>query len=182
MIQLTCTFSIDNHWRYGSLICITTLLIHVRSSISPQSCIAYTLGVLQSCTLSISTGHVIPLSCTIPIDYHSRYCTVLLALCLNVIDNSYQGAITNWSYNQIEFSGDEIIEIMKRNWLNLSHFANYLSKSTAHMVCCEQLFETGKRLLPKFSKYKFGGKLRPTNTVAQRSYRAIPENRANGVI
>ena len=36
------------------------------------------------------------------------------------MDNSNQGAIPNWSHNQIEYNGDEIIEIMNRNWLNLA--------------------------------------------------------------
>ena len=47
---------------------------------------------------------------------------------------------------------------------------------------CELMFDAEKRLLPEFSKYKFGGQLRPTNTVARRSFRAIPGNRANEVV
>ena len=50
------------------------------------------------------------------------------------------------------------------------------------MVCSEQLVDARKRLLPEFSKYKFGGQLRPTNMVARWSFRAIPGNRANGVV
>ena len=37
-----------------------------------------------------------------------------------VIDNSNQGAIPKWSYKQIEYNGEEIIEIMNRYWLNLT--------------------------------------------------------------
>ena len=52
------------------------------SSISPQSCIAYTVEILQSHTMSISTGHVIPLFCTISIDCHSRYCSLICIMSL----------------------------------------------------------------------------------------------------
>ena len=51
--------------------------------------------------------------------------------------------------------------------LSDSHFAERLSKSRANSVCSEQLVDGGKRLLPEFSKYKFGGQLRPTNMVAR---------------
>ena len=64
----------------------------------------------------------------------------------------------------------------------MSYFPEHLSKSRAHRVCSEQLFDAGKRLLSDFSKYKFGGQLRHTNMVARRSFRAIPGNRANGVV
>ena len=50
------------------------------------------------------------------------------------------------------------------------------------MVCCDQLFDAGKSLLPEFSKYKLSGQLRPINAVARRSFRAIPGNRANGAV
>ena len=65
-------FPLINHWRYGSLICITTLIIHVRvqRGILP---VLYGLHSRDSAVVSISTGHVIPLSCTISMDYHSRY-------------------------------------------------------------------------------------------------------------
>ena len=35
-----------------------------------------------------------------------------------VIDDSYQGSIINWSYNQSKYSGDEIIEIMNKSIFN----------------------------------------------------------------
>ena len=63
-----------------------------------------------------------------------------------------------------------------------SHFKNYLSKSRAHTVCCEKLFDAGKRLLPEFLKYKFGGQLQPTNTIARQSFQAISGNQTNGVV
>ena len=57
-----------------------------------------------------------------------------------------------------------------------------LSKPRSHRVCSEQLVDARKRLLPEFSKYKFGGQLQPTNMVARWSFRASPGNRANGVV
>ena len=57
-----------------------------------------------------------------------------------------------------------------------------LSKLRSHRVCSEQLVDARKRLLPEFSKYKFGGQLWPTNMVARWSFRAILGNRANGVV
>ena len=45
----------------------------------------------------------------------------------------------------------------------------------------KQLFDARKPLLPDFSKYKLVGQLQPTNTVARRSFRAIPGNRTYGV-
>ena len=145
------------------------------SSISPKSLIDYTVEILWSCTMPIST--VLYYIYWLPFKILQSYLHY-------VIDNSNQGVIPNWSYNQIEYSGGEFIEITNRKKLiDLdSHFADYLSKSRAHRVYRELMFDAEKRLLPEFSKYRFGGQLRPTNTVARRSFRAIPGNRANGVV
>ena len=57
-----------------------------------------------------------------------------------------------------------------------------VSLPTYICVTRPQWVNAGKRLLPEISKYKFGRQLRPTNTFARRSFRAIPGNRANGVV
>ena len=53
-------------------------------------------------------------------------------------------------------------------------------KIKEHIGCA--MFDARKRLLPEFSKWKFGGQLLPTNMIARWSFRAIPGNRANGVV
>ena len=127
------------------------------SSISPQSCIACTVEILQSCTMPIST-----------VLYHIYWLPfeILQSYLHYVIDNSNQGVIPNWSYNQIEYNGDEIIEITNRNRLTWIVTLQITSQTLwrAHRLYCELMFDAEKRLLPEFSKYKFGGQLRPTNT------------------
>ena len=88
---------------------------------------------------------------------------------------------------RVQYLIDHIIQVSRvemeslRPWtkadstLSDSYFAEHLSQSRAHRV------DAGKRLLPEFSKYGFGGQLRPIN-VTRRSFRAIPGNRANGVV
>ena len=70
MILLTCTISINNHWKNKQF------YLHNDTNHPDQSCIAYTVDSLQSYTMFISRGPVIPLPCTISIDNHSRYCSV----------------------------------------------------------------------------------------------------------
>ena len=61
------------------------------SSISPQSCSVYIVETMQSCTMSISTGHAIPLFCTtISIDYHSRYCRLICIILSLIIQTRVQ--------------------------------------------------------------------------------------------
>ena len=57
-----------------------------------------------------------------------------------------------------------------------------LNQERIRCAVSEKLVDAWKCLLPEFSKYEFGGQLRPTNMVARRSFRAIPDNRANGVV
>ena len=129
--------------------------------------------------MSISTGPVIPLSCIISINNHSIYCSRIY-----INDDWNQDQIPNWLYNKIENSEDEIIEIVNKSWSNMAVTLQNTSQSQERISCAvpEQLFDAGKRLLPEFSKTKFGGQLRPTITVARRSFRPIPGNRANGVV
>ena len=129
--------------------------------------------------MSISTGPVIPLSCIISINNHSIYCSRIY-----INDDWNQDQIPNWSYNKIENSEDEIIEIVNKSWSNMAVTLQNTSQNRERISCAvpEQLFDAGKRLLPEFSKTKFGGQLRPTITVAWRSFRPIPGNRANGVV
>ena len=63
------------------------------SSISQQSCIAYTVEILQLNTMSISTGHVRYHCLVINLLITIRDIAVLFAL--YVTDNSNQGAIPN---------------------------------------------------------------------------------------
>ena len=64
--------------------------------------------------MSISTGPVIPLSCIISINNHSIYCSRIY-----INDDWNQDQIPNWSYNEIEFSEDEIIEVVNKScWPN----------------------------------------------------------------
>ena len=101
MIQLTCTFSIDNHWRYGSLIYIMTLIIDVR--------VQYFTTVLH-CLHSGDSAvvHYVHF-------YRTRDTTVLYfiyrlpfeilqSFLYYVIDDSNQDAIPNWSYNPIRYN------------------------------------------------------------------------------
>ena len=46
-----------------------------------------------------------------------RDTAVLFALC-PMIDDSYQGSIIKWSYDQTKYSGGEIIETMNKSWFN----------------------------------------------------------------
>ena len=71
-----------------------------------------------------------------------------------IIDNSNQDAIPNWSYDQIEYNGDEIIEIINRYWLNLTVTLQINSQNqerllrvvssflTQENVCCPNLQNT----------------------------------------
>ena len=135
--------------------------------------------ILQSYTMSISTGPVIPLSCIISISNHSIYCSHIY-----INDDWNQDQIPNWSYNKIENSEDEIIEIVNKSWSNMAVTLQNTSQNQERISCAvpEQLFDAGKRLFPEFKKNKFGGQLRPTITVARWSFRPIPGNRANGVV
>ena len=96
------------------------------SSISPQSCIACTVEILQSCTMSIST--VLYYIYWLPFELLQSYLHY-------VIDNSNQGVIPNWSYNQIEYNGDEIIEITNRNWLTLIVTLQITSQNQERIGC-----------------------------------------------
>ena len=128
--------------------------------------------------MSISTGPVIPLSYIISINNHSIYCSHIY-----INDDWNQDQIPNWSYNKIENSEDEIIEIVNKSWSNMAVTLQNTSQNQERICAVpEQLFGAGKRLLPVFSKNKFGGQLRPTITVARRPFRPIPGNRANGVV
>ena len=80
MTQWTCTFSIDNHWGFGSLICITTLIIHVR--IQYFTTVLYFLhsryfAVVHCCrTRDTTVLYYI-------IDYHSIYCSLICIVSLS---------------------------------------------------------------------------------------------------
>ena len=65
--------------------------------------------------MSISAGPVIPLSCTESIDNHSRYCNLI---CIIPMMIHIRVSILDWSYNQTEYSEDEIIETMNKSWFN----------------------------------------------------------------
>ena len=131
--------------------------------------------------MSISTGPVIPLSCTISIDSYSRYWSFICIISLMI-------------HIRVQYLTDHIIKLNTVEMRSLRlrtkvdsklsgiHFAEHPSKSRAHRMCSEQLFDAGKRLLPEFSWYKFCGQFQPTNAVARRSFRAISGNRANGVV
>ena len=180
MIQLTCPFSIDNHWRYGSLICITTLIIHVR--VQYFTTVLYCLHSRDSAVV-----HYVHF-------YKTHDTTVLYYICwlpLGILQSYLhditpnQGAIPSWSYNQIVYNGDEIIGIMNRNWLSLTvtlkiTSQNWIEERITWAV--SSCLTPEKFVLPECSKCNFGGQLRPTNTVARWSFRAIPGNRANGVV
>ena len=71
---------------------------------------------------------------------------------------------------------------MNKSWFNTKRVALQNTQEGIDRVCSEQLVDAGKHLLPEFSEYKFGGQLRHTNVVAWRSFRAVPGNRANGVV
>ena len=103
--------------------------------------------------MSIFTGPVIPLSCIISINNHSIYCSRIY-----INDDWNQDQIPNWSYNKIENSDDEIIEIVNKSWSNRAVILQNTSQSQERISCAvpEQLFGAGKRLLPEFSKTKFG--------------------------
>ena len=115
-------------------------------SISPQLCIVYRVEILQSCT----TGHVIPLSCTISIGYQSRYCCLIYVMSLII-------------QIRVQYLTDHIIKLnmmeMKslRSWTEIDWtwqplFTDYLSKSRARRVCCEQLFDCRKTFVARIFK------------------------------
>ena len=84
-IQLICAVSIDNRWRYGSLICITTLMIHVR--VQYFTTVLYCLPSRDSAVVHYAHfyKHMMPLSCTLSIDYHSRYSSLICIMSLIII-------------------------------------------------------------------------------------------------
>ena len=108
--------------------------------------------------MSISTGPVIPLSCIISINNHSIYCSRIY-----INDDWNQDQIPNWSYDKIENSEDEIIEIVNKNWSNMAVTLQNTSQNQERISCAvpEQLFDAGKRLLPEFSKPNLAGNFVP---------------------
>ena len=135
--------------------------------------------------MSISTGHVVPLSCTVCIDNHSRYCSRVCIMSL-------------MSHIRVQYLTDHIIKLNTvemwslRPWIEVD---STLSDNTKWQSLCRTPLKIKsawgmqwavawrrKTFVAEFSKYKFGGQLRPTNMVARRSFRAIPGNRANGVV
>ena len=102
------------------------------------------------------------------LDNHSRYRSLIFIISLMI---------------QIQYLTDHIMKLNTvemgplRSWTEVDttwqSLCRILIKIRPHKVCSEQLFGAGIRLLTEFSKYKFGGQLRPTNTVARRTFRAI---------
>ena len=180
MIKLTCTFSIDNHGRYGSIICITTLLIHAR--VQYFTTVLYCLHSRDSAV--VHTVHFYrTLSCTISIDYHLRYCSLICIMSLII-------------QIRVQYLTDHIIKLntvemrswrswySKRNWLNLTVTLHITSQNQERIGCAVSSCLKQKNICcPNFQNtYTFGGQLQPTNTVAQWSFQAIQGNRANGVV
>ena len=132
MIPLTCTFYIDNHWRYGSLICITPLKIHVR--VQYFTSVLYCLHSRDSAV--VNYAHFYRTRDTTVLYYIYWLPFEILQPYLHyVIYNSNQGTIPSWSYNQIEYSGDEIIAIMNNNWLNLTVTLQITSQNQERIGC-----------------------------------------------
>ena len=125
---------------------------------NPQSCIVCTVKILQSYTMSISTGPVMPLSCTVSIDKHLRYCSLICIMSLII-------------QIRVQYLTDHIIklntvEMKSRAEVDSTcHFVEYLSKSRVHRVCNDQLFGTGKSLLPEFIEIRIWHAIWPTNMV-----------------
>ena len=159
MIQLFCTFSIDNHWRYGILICITTLIIHVR--VRYFSTVLYCLHSRDSAVVHYvhfyRTSHttVLYYICWLPFEILQSYWHY-------IIDNSNQDAIPNWSYDQIECNGNEIIEIMNRYWLNLTVTLQINSQNQERLLRVVSSFLTQENVCcPNFQNTSLAGNFGP---------------------
>ena len=76
------------------------------------------------CLVIIINSEVWTITHCLGLGHKTMVCAVCLSIFLWIysygIYDSNQGTTPNWSYNQIEYNGDEIIAIMKNNWLNLT--------------------------------------------------------------
>ena len=159
MIQLSCTFSIDNQWRYGSLIFITTLIIHVR--VQYFTTVLYCLHSRDFAV--VHYVHFYRTSHTTVLNYIYWLPFEILQSYLHyIIDNSNQDAIPNWSYDQIEYNGDEIIEIMNRYWLNLTVTLQINSQNQERLLRVVSSFLTLENVCcPNFQNTSLAGNFGP---------------------
>ena len=107
--------------------------------------------------MSISTGPVIPLSCIISINNHSIYCSRIY-----INDDWNQDQIPNWSYNKIEFSEDEIIEVVNKSWSNMAVTLQNTSQNQERISCAVSSCLTQENVCwPNFQKPNLAGNFVP---------------------
>ena len=132
MIPLTCTISTDNYWRHGSFICITALIIQIK--VQYLTTVLYCLNSRYSAVVHYvhfyRTRGYHSLFCTVSIDNHSRYSSVLCIVLLII-----QIRVHYLTDRITKLNTVGITEIMNRKWLNMPVTLQNTSQNQEHTGC-----------------------------------------------